>query len=277
MVPNVLPIMILFGVMGFAGIPLSTGTAMVAAIAVGICVDDTIHFLMRYHQEIAVQPTTEEAIRAAMEEEARPIMSTTAALTLGFGVLALSSFPPVVHFGLLAALVFVLALVSTFVVTPILLSYVRLVTLWDVLGVQVKSRLMDECILFRGMHPFQVRKLIAMSSRRTFEVGEKIVQEGDDSQELFVILHGQVRAQRRGTGGELEILNTMQVGEVFGEIALTANTVRTADVVTLERTEVLVLRWTDLQALARYMPRTSSRLLLNIASGMGQRLISRHF
>jgi len=69
----------------------------------------------------------------------------------------------------------------------------------------------------------------------------------------------------------------MGIGEVFGEIALTTNTGRTADVVALERTEVLVLRWTDLQYLARFMPRTSSQLMLNIANGMGRRLISRHY
>ncbi len=276
-VPNLLPIIILFGVMGFSGLPLSTGTAMVAAIAVGICVDDTIHFLMRYHQEIARQPSSEDAILATMEEEARPIMSTSVALSLGFGVLALSSFPPVVHFGLLAALVFVLALVATFVVTPILLSYVHLVTLWDVLGVQLKSTLTENCVLFHDMRPLQVRKLIAMSSRRVFEASEKIVRQGDESHELFVILAGRARAQRAGADGELEILNTMGVGDVFGEIGLAADTGRTADVVALENTEVLTLRWTDLQNLARYMPRTSSRLILNIASGMGKRMISRHF
>lgn len=275
-VPNVLPIVVLFGVMGYAGIPLNAGTAMVAAIAIGICVDDTTHFLVRYHQEMAVQATIDGAIGATMEAEARPIMATTLALTLGFGVLALSSFPPVVHFGLLGALVFVLALAATFVVTPILLCHVRLVTVWDVMSVHVRSQLMVKCDLFRGIGRFQVRKLIAMSSRKTFDVGEYIVRRGDESYELFVILQGPVQAQRRDAAGEQVLLNKMGIGDVFGEIALTANAKRTADVVVLEKTEVLALRWTDLQGLGRYMPRTSSRLLLNIAAGMGQRMISRN-
>ena len=276
-VPTLLPILLLFGVMGFAGIPLSTGTAMVAAIAVGICVDNTIHFLMRYHEEMASRPTTEEAIRATMDEEARPIMSISLALTLGFGVLALSSFPPVVYFGLLASLVFVLALLATFMITPILLSRVRLVTLWDVLSMPLKTRLMKDCSLFHGMHPFQVRKLLAMSCRKRFDAGEKIVSEGDQSRELFVILEGKVRAQRLNASGDTELLNTMGVGEVFGEIALAANSGRTADALALEATEVLVLHWNDLQVLARYMPRTSSRLIMNIARTMGKRLAARHF
>lgn len=276
-VPNVLPVVVLFGVMGYADIPLNAGTAMVAAIAIGICVDDTMHFLVRYHQQMAVQPTADDAIGTTMKNEARPIMATTLALTLGFGVLAFSSFPPVVHFGLLGALVFVLALAATFVVTPILLSHVRLVTVWDVLSVHVRSNLMEKCDLFRGMGRFQVRKLIAMSSRKMFDVGEYIVRQGDESHELFVILEGRVQAQRQDAAGELVLLNEMRIGDIFGEIALTADTKRTADIFVLEKTEVLALRWTDLQGLGRYMPRTSSRLLLNIAASMGQRMISRNF
>ena len=91
-----------------------------------------------------------------------------------------------------------------------------------------------------------------------------------------MILDGRVQAQRRDAAGEQVLLNKMGIGDVFGEIALTANAKRTADVVVLEKTEVLALRWTDLQGLGRYMPRTSSRLLLNIAAGMGQRMISRN-
>ena len=277
LVPNILPIVILFGVMGFADIPLNTGTAMVAAIAVGICVDDTMHFLVRYNQEMAVRPSTDEAIRATLAAVARPMMSTSIALALGFGMLALSSFPPVVHFGLLGSLVILLALAANFVITPILLSYVRLVTVWDVLGVQVQSRLLEHCDLFHGMRKLQVRHLIAMSTRRAFDAGAQIVHEGDASHELFVVLDGRVRAQRQRADGTLDELNTLGVGDIFGEVALAADARRTADVVALEKTEVLVLRWRDLKGLIKYMPRTASRLILNIAASLGQRLIARKF
>jgi len=54
-VPNTLPILFLFGVMGWFGVPLNTGTALIAAIAIGIAVDDTIHFMVRYNQEMKNQ------------------------------------------------------------------------------------------------------------------------------------------------------------------------------------------------------------------------------
>jgi uncharacterized protein len=182
-IPNLLPVVILFGVMGFAGIPLNTGTSMVAAIAIGISVDDTMHFMVRYHHEMAQQPSTEAAILATMEREAGPIMATSMALMLGFGTLAFSSFPPVVHFGLLGAMVFALALAATFLVTPILLARVRLVRVWDLLSVQVKARLMDRCTLFHGKRHFQVRRLIAMCGRRRFEAGDYIIRQGGNTDE----------------------------------------------------------------------------------------------
>ena len=52
LLPNIFPVVILFGVMGYADIPLNIGTAMAAAIAIGIAVDDTMHFMLRYNQEI---------------------------------------------------------------------------------------------------------------------------------------------------------------------------------------------------------------------------------
>ncbi len=272
---NLLPIVILFGIMGYTGIPLNTGTVMVAAVAIGISVDNTMHFMVRYHREMPRHSSTSAAILTTMEQVACPIMATSVALMLGFGALAFSSFPPVVHFGLLGAIVFVLALAATFLITPILLERVRLVTLWDLLSVQVKARLMERCTLFRGMRYFQVRRLIAMCSRQRYEAGEYIIHQGMESDELFVILDGRVQAQRRDESGRIEVLSTQSIGDVIGEIALVTELARTADVVALETTDVLILHWKDMQALARYMPHTASRLLMNISADMGRRFVAR--
>jgi uncharacterized protein len=274
-IPNLLPVVILFGVMGFAGIPLNTGTAMIAAIAIGISVDDTMHFMVRYHREMARQPSTDAAIQVTMQEEAGPIATTSVALMFGFGALSLSSFPPVRDFGLLGALVFFLALASTFLLAPILLGRVRLVTLWDLLGVKVKARLMQRCALFQGMRTFQVRRLIAMCSRQRFAAGDTIIRQGDESDELYVILDGRVQVRRLDATGAVKMLNTLGIGDLFGEIAPATSIRRTADVLALETTDLLVLHWKDLQSLIRYMPHTASRLLMNLAAGMGRRFAAR--
>ena len=125
LIPNIFPIIVLFGVMGHMGIALDTGTAMVAVIALGICVDDTVHFMTRYHHRSRNRDDPEEALRDTVIDESVPIFTTSFALMLGFLTFAFSSFVPITNFGLLSAMVMALALITTFVITPLLLSYIR--------------------------------------------------------------------------------------------------------------------------------------------------------
>ena len=103
------------------------------------------------------------AIARTLKDETFPIVSTTLGLALGFSVFALSSFPPVVHFGFLSAFVMVLALIAVFLVLPSLLSTVRLITLYDVLSLQLHQNVLDSCPLFEGMSRSQVKKLVLIS------------------------------------------------------------------------------------------------------------------
>ncbi|MCB1791863.1 MAG: MMPL family transporter, partial [Gammaproteobacteria bacterium] len=77
--PNIFPMVILFGVMGFADIPLNIGTTMAAAIAIGVAVDDTLHFMLRYNQELRTSKSHTLAMQNTIREEALPIVSTSLA------------------------------------------------------------------------------------------------------------------------------------------------------------------------------------------------------
>ncbi|MCU7882620.1 MAG: MMPL family transporter [Candidatus Thiodiazotropha sp. (ex Lucinoma annulata)] len=120
-IANLFPILVLFGVMGYFEIALDTGTAMVAAIALGICVDHTMHFMVRYQRLINEGLLQMEALAQVIQQESRPIFVTAIALAMGFATLTFSNFPPVALFGMLSALVMLLALIGTFVVTPLML------------------------------------------------------------------------------------------------------------------------------------------------------------
>lgn len=276
-VPNIFPVILLFGVMGFFEIPLNTGTIMVAAIAIGICVDDTMHFLVSYNREMRHYNNTEEGILAAMKHEARPIMSTSIALALGFGVLAFSNFPPVVHFGLLSAMVIMLAVIANFILMPVLLCKIRIVTIWDVLGVRVQSRLAQDCELFAGMKLFEIRKLIAMSQRHIYESGDVIMHYGDQGDEIYVVLSGSVNIRvpyKRETDENLiRDVHNLETGAVFGEVAFIGKVTRTADVIANERTELLSLKVDGLRRLNRFLPGTASRLYFNISKILAKRLV----
>ena len=95
------------------------------------------------------------------------------------------------------------------------------------------------------------------------------------SDEPFVILDGSTQIQRRDESGITAVLSTQSMGDVIGKIALVTKLKRTADVVALETTDVLILYWKDLQALTRYIPHTTSRLLMNISADMGRRFVAR--
>jgi len=115
---NLLPVGLIIALQGFAGVPLNSVTIMVAAIALGIAVDDTIHFITHWRDEMMGGASASEAARRAMVVKGRPIVATTAILVGMMGVFWVSSFPPVVHFGLLLAVGLVGALVSALVLLP---------------------------------------------------------------------------------------------------------------------------------------------------------------
>lgn len=121
-IPNLLPILMTLALMPLFDINLDVGTVMIGAIALGLVVDDTIHFLSRLKLEMASDPTR-AAISKAMQATGRPIIFTSIVLSLGFLVLVLASFNPIVHFGLLLFFLVLLALVFDLVVLPALLGF----------------------------------------------------------------------------------------------------------------------------------------------------------
>lgn len=270
-IPNLFPVVTLFGVMGYLDIPLNTSTAMVAAIALGICIDDTMHFMVRYHHHTRATGDTAVAIERTLRDETFPIVTTTLGLALGFSVFALSSFPPVVHFGFLSAFVMLLALVAVFLVLPSLLANVRLITLYDVLSLQLHQNVLESCSLFQGMTRSQVKKLVLISEVREVGPGEAVVTEGEEGDEMFVLLEGEVEVLKRQPDGQVRQIVTMSPGDVFGETALVTHLPRTATVSTLGEVRLLVLKWESIQRISRFSPRISTKVFLNLAALLGKR------
>ena len=119
--PNALPILLNFGIMKLAGIPLDVGTVMVSSIVLGIAVDNTIHYFFHYRRALDRGEPLEEALATAARIAGRSLVLATAITVTGFLTLLLSSFAPTWRFGLLAASGLVIAVVGTIVVLPALL------------------------------------------------------------------------------------------------------------------------------------------------------------
>jgi hypothetical protein len=121
MIPNMLPILLNFAVMGLFKIPLNDATAIIAAVAIGITVDDTIHFIYQYQYERARNASTEAAIQKACVIKGTPIITTSLIMSGAFGILLMGSFIPTIQFGLLTALIMLYAVISDLLVLPALL------------------------------------------------------------------------------------------------------------------------------------------------------------
>jgi uncharacterized protein len=121
---NLFPILVMFGTMGWLGIPLDVATATVAAILLGVAVDDTIHVL-HHVREAGLTMESREALLSAARGAGRSVVLTSIILAAGFSVLMLASVTTVFYFGLLTAVAALGALVGDLVLLPLLLRVTR--------------------------------------------------------------------------------------------------------------------------------------------------------
>ena len=117
-VPNLFPLILNFGIMGLLGIPLDTSTALISVVALGIAVDDTIHFLLEYNCFRQRKMSMVDSLGSVLLGKGLPIVTTSVILCAGFGVLVFSNFVPTFYFGLLSAMVMLTALAGDILLLP---------------------------------------------------------------------------------------------------------------------------------------------------------------
>ena len=120
-VVNLIPLCACFGIMGVAGIPLDIMSITIAAISIGIGVDDVIHYIYRYKREFARSGDEAAAIRASHTSIGYAMYYTSFAIILGFSVMMMSNFWPTIYFGLLICLVMSLLLLGALIILPSLI------------------------------------------------------------------------------------------------------------------------------------------------------------
>lgn len=122
LIPNLLPLLVTAGVMGFVGVPIKPSTILVFSIAFGISVDDTIHFLAKYRQElIANNWKIKVSVYAALKETGVSMFYTSIVLFFGFSVFVISNFGGTVALGALVSATLLFAMLANLVLLPSLL------------------------------------------------------------------------------------------------------------------------------------------------------------
>lgn len=125
MIPNFTPICVGLGVMSALGIPLDPGTVMIGGLALGLVVDDTVHFLVRFRRKLNTQHSMATAVAETITEVGRPITVTSIILSVSFLILLLGSFTPNIHFGGVTSIVVLLALFADLLILPSAMYLIR--------------------------------------------------------------------------------------------------------------------------------------------------------
>lgn len=264
-IPNIFPVVVLFGVMGYMDIPLNIGTTMAAAIAIGIAVDDTMHFMLRYNDELKSRRSQKNAIYATLHSEALPVMATSIALIGGFLVFVLSDFEPIRQFGYLSAIVMLTAVVADFVITPLLIAAMRLITVWDMLSLTLRKEVVEKSELFKNMRPWQVRRFFLSSRVINYKSGDMIFQENDKSDAIYLVLRGQISIFHVAYEKSFVMEEVIEQGGVFGDIAMLAGGNRTSTAVARRQSSLLLLSRDGINNATHYHPVISARLFFNLA------------
>jgi predicted RND superfamily exporter protein len=122
MIPNVLPVIFIFGLMGWLGIAIDIGSMMTASIALGVAVDDTIHFLSWFRGNVLTMRNRKAAIIASYRQCGTPTLQAACISGLGLSVFAFSTFTPTQRFGWLMLTILIAGVIAELVMLPAILA-----------------------------------------------------------------------------------------------------------------------------------------------------------
>ncbi len=249
--PNVLAVGVYFGTLGLLGITLSPTTSLIACIALGIAVDDSIHYMVRFNTEARATGQEGTAMERALVGVIRPVTYTSLVLVLSFLVMTTSELKTQVQFGALAAFTIAVAWLMDLTLTPALSAGMRVVTLWDLLRLRLGPDPQTTIPLFRGLNKAQAKIFALMTDIKEHAAGSRIIAEGARStDEIFLVLDGELKASIVRDGREIE-LSRMHRGAVMGEGGAFGGT-RSASVDAVTNVRLLRFTTVHLEGLRHY-------------------------
>lgn len=125
LVPNVFPIVLVIGTMGWIGLPINIATAMIASVSMGLTVDSSIHYLSGYRRARRSGLLVAAALRETHQSVGRALVFANLALVVGFSVLTLSHFIPLIYFGILVSAAMLGGLIGNLLLLPLLIGWVE--------------------------------------------------------------------------------------------------------------------------------------------------------
>jgi predicted RND superfamily exporter protein len=261
--PNIVPVAFYFGALGAAGVPLSLATSIVAPIALGFALNDTIHYFARFAADARRLADEEAATLRALVTVGRPMTYSTLALCAGFTVLATSNLDELVRIGVAASSTLAIAWLCDFTLTPALCVGLRVVTLWDTLSLDLGPAPQASIPLLRDLTPSQCRIVAQLGSLRSVPAGQPLLRSGVGGREMYLVIDGLVEAWIETPLGR-QVLNRFSRGDLFGEVGF-YTTKHSAELVVVERARLLRLTQRSFERLERRSPRISAVIYRNLS------------
>jgi predicted RND superfamily exporter protein len=260
MIPNLFPVIVNFGIMGWFGIHLTVATSLVASIAIGLAVDDTIHFIFRFRQQFSKDFSRRQANYRTIADVGKPIVFTSVAIGLGFSVLLFSSFLPTSIFGALMLITMASALFGDLLILPIIMQ----ATPWLLVVMERGIGSYRKIPLFRNLSLAEARRVILAGLREHCRPGEVVYRQGDLGKGMHLILHGKVRLNDQEAPDGKALMIDLGQGEVFGEIGISKPSARASTATVLEESVLLHIDEHTLNDLEQNAPKIAFILYLNL-------------
>lgn len=228
LIPNLAPILALFAIMGAFGIYLDVGTCNVAAVAIGIAADDTLHFLSRFEQNLKIYFDKKLAIQTTIKQEIRPISCTSFALMCGLAALGFCTNMPAIKFGTLLAFCIGIAFISDIFITPLLMLFIdesKFISITEIFRYRIAPYIIKSSHLFRQIDIKTARNMIINGRIIEFEKGQTIDKlEGNQA---FFIIQGEIESfrvnNRSQDNNEKVLIQKFTPGQVYKTAAKDSN------------------------------------------------------
>ena len=272
--PNIIAIAVYFGTLGWMDIPIGVTISVIASIALGIGVDDTIHFLNHNNMYVNKYRDEKKASLATMLDMGKPMIYTTVSLTLGFIIFYIAEMESQVMFGVLTAYTLIVCLITDTNFLPSIMVNTKLVTVWNYLGLDFKKQLAEEVALFEGMSLREIKLATLMSFTSDLKKDELLFKEGEIGNELFVILSGAIDIYLdEEFHGDRKLLAQLPSGQSFGEMGLFRHSKRAASARAANDCQLLVLNEKVLVRLQKRYPKIATKLFMNLAKSLGHSIV----
>jgi GGDEF domain-containing protein len=269
--PNLFPIVVNFGIMGWLGIELSMATSLIASVAIGLAVDDTIHYLVRFNREFKTDLDEKRALRTTLSTWAPDHLHHRDHRYRIFHPDRSPGFKPTAIFGAMMVITMFAALVGDLILLPSLMQRVELVTLWDLVRIRMGTDPGLEIPLFHGLSRTEMHSILMAGTLRQVTAGQVLFQKGDPSDTMYAVISGRFEivdfesgGDHDGSHGIQKHINFAGKGDILGELGLLRSAPRSATVVATDAGELLPVNWNVIRRLQWLYPPTALKFFNNL-------------